>query len=290
MSLRIRVFTSGLYLMTSGVVNGEDGVLLIDPGILPREIGMIRWYVDQGEKPAKFLVYTHHHWDHILGGQAFPSARRLAHRRFREALERNSPFDEIRRFDDEYYIERDPPFEFLPPHELVEDGWNGDLGDVTFTLIHLPGHAPDMLGVHIPAERTLFAADMLSDVELPMIEGDAYDYLASLRKLDALVASGQVETLVPGHGHVTRGAEAIHARIAEDGAYIERLQTVINARLNEGADEDAAVEACRLMPYRGKDDWPLMGKVHEDNVRAVYGAVLRQRIGNESTNVPGGGS
>ena len=298
MSLRIRVFTSGLYLMTSGVVNGTDGALLIDPGILPREIGTIRWYVDQGEKPAKLLVYTHHHWDHILGGQAFPSARRLAGSRFPEALESNSPLDEIRRFDDEHYIERDPPFEFLPPHELVEDGWSGDLGDVTFTLIHLPGHAPDMLGMLVPAEKTLFTADMLSDVELPMIDGDGSDYLASLRKIDALVASGQVETLVPGHGHVTRGADTIHARIAEDSAYVDRLQAVINSRLNEGADEDAAVEACRLMPYRGNDGWPPMGKVHQDNVRALYGAVLRQRMGNEprgagrkqSTNVPDGGS
>jgi len=289
-SLRIRVFTSGLYLMTSGVVNGEDGVLLIDPGILPREIGAIRWYVHQSEKPARFLVYTHHHWDHVLGGQAFPSAHRLAHQCFPEAMRANRPLDEIRRFDGEYYVEREPPFEFQPPHELVEDGWSGDLGDVAFTLIHLPGHAPDVIGVHIPLEKTLFAADMLSDVELPMIGGDGSDYLASLRKIDALVASSQVETLVPGHGHVTRGAEAIRARIAEDVAYIDRLRTVISARSNEGADEGAAVHACQSMPYRGKDSWPPMGKVHEGNVRAVYGAVRRQRMGSESTNVPGGGS
>ncbi len=264
-------------MMTSAVVSGSDGLLVIDPGILPREIETMRWYVEQGDRPARFLVYTHHHWDHILGGQVFPSAHRLAHQCFPEAMRASRPLDEIRRFDDEYYVEREPPFEFQPPHELAEDGWSGDLGDLTFKLIHLPGHAPDMIGVHIPLEKTLFAADMLSDVELPMIEGDGGDYLASLRKIDALVASGQVETLVPGHGHVTRGADGIRARIAEDVAYIDRLRLIIGEKLDEV--QETVVAACRLMDYRGKDGWPPMGKVHEDNAREVYKG-MRQRIAN----------
>ena len=273
MSLRIRVFTSGLYLMTSGVVNGKDGALVIDPGILPREVGTIKWYVDQAERPATYVLYTHHHWDHILGGQAFPSARRLAHRCFLEAMADGRAVEQVRRFDDEYYVARETPFEFQPPHELVDDGWSGSLGDIAFSLIHLPGHAADMLGVHIPAEKTLFAADMLSDVELPMLDGDGGDYLHSLRKVDALVASGEVETLVPGHGHVTHGADAIRARIAADVAYIDQLRFVIRGRLEEG--EDAAVEACRAMAYRGKDGRPSMGKVHEENVRAIFRAMRR---------------
>jgi glyoxylase-like metal-dependent hydrolase (beta-lactamase superfamily II) len=266
------VFTSGLYLTTSGVVNGQDGSLVIDPGILPREIGAIQWYVEQAERPAKYLAYTHHHWDHILGGQAFPSARRLAHRLFPDALQAGHAFDEIDRFDDEYYIDRDPPFEFRAPHELVDDGWSGDLGDVAFSVIHLPGHTRDMLGVHVPAEKTLFAADMLSDVELPMIEGDGCAYLESLRKIDALVAAGEVETLVPGHGRVTRGAEAIRARIAEDIAYIDRLRLVIAGKLDAG--DEAAIAASRSMSYRGQGGRPSMEQAHEANAREIYRSLM----------------
>jgi glyoxylase-like metal-dependent hydrolase (beta-lactamase superfamily II) len=266
-------------MMTSGVVDGADGALVIDPGILPREIGAIRWYVEQSGKRAKYLLYTHHHWDHLLGGQAFPNARRLAHRYFPEALSNDTAADKIRRFDGEYYIERDPPFEFQLPHELVDDEWTGSLGDVEFRAIHLPGHARDMLGVHVPAEKTLFAADMLADVELPMIEGDGSDYLASLRRLDALVDSGEVETLVPGHGHVARGADSIRARIAGDIAYIDRLRSVIAGNLQTGADEAAVVEACRSLDYRGKGSWPPMEKVHDDNTRAIYRAAQNVSIG-----------
>ncbi len=274
MSTRIRVFTSGLYLTTSGVVNGKDGALVIDPGILPREIETLRWYVEQSGRPARYLLYTHHHWDHLLGGQTFPQARRLAHARLPEALEAGHSIDEVSRFDDAYYIEREPRFEFQPAHDLVEDGWRGDLGDVEFRLVHLPGHAVDMLGVHVLAEKTLFAADMLSDVELPMISGDGGDYLASLRKVDALVMSGQVETLVPGHGHVTHGADAIRARIAEDIAYIDRLRIIVNGKQKDG--EDIVMETCRSMTYRGKDGWPPMVKTHEANVREIFKVMIGQ--------------
>ena len=269
MSSRIRVFTSGLYLTTSVVVNGSDGALVVDPGILPREIGAVAWYVEHSEKPARYVVYTHHHWDHILGGQAFPTA----HRCFPEAMTAHDPLAKIRRFDDEYYVQREPAFEFQPPHELVDDGWTGSLGDVDFRLIHLPGHAADMLGVHVPAERTLIAADMLSDVELPMIEGDGRDYLQSLHKIDALVAAGQVETLVPGHGHITHGADAIRARIAEDIAYVDQLRMVIGGKLTDG--EEASVAACVSMQYRGKDGWPPMNAVHEENIHTVFRAMTR---------------
>ena len=275
MTSRIRVFTSGLYMMTSGVVNGADGALVIDPGILPREIGAIRWYVEISEKPAKYLLYTHHHWDHILGGQAFPSARRLAHRCLPEAMQADRADDKIRSFDDEYYIDRDSRFEFQPPHELTEDGWTGSLGDVEFRLVHLPGHAIDMMGVYVPAERTLFVSDMLADIELPIIEGDGGSYVQSLRRIDALVASGEVETVVPGHGRVAHGAYAIRARIAEDIAYIDRLQIIVDGKRSAG--EESAVDACRSMSYRGKEGWPSMTKIHEANVRAIFGAMTRER-------------
>jgi glyoxylase-like metal-dependent hydrolase (beta-lactamase superfamily II) len=306
MASRIRVFTSALYMTTSGVVGGGDGVLVIDPAILPREIEAIRWYVEQSDKPAKFVLYTHHHWDHVLGGQAFPSARRLAHRRFPAALEAAHSVDEARRFFDRNYIAHDPPFEFQPPHDLVDDGWTGDVGDLEFRLIHLPGHATDALGVYIPSEKTLFAADMASDVELPMIEGDGSEYLASLVKIEALVGSGQVETLVPGHGHVMRSAKVIRAILAHDVRYIEQLREILGA-LNAGADDAAAIEACRSMDYRGKagspptatpvplsqaeasiqfqaqaiGGWPPMVKVHEVNVKTVY-AAMKQRIASRN--------
>ena len=52
----------------------DDGVIATDPlnpkaaGILMREIKKIP------DKPVKYLVYSHNHWDHVLGGKIFQQA------------------------------------------------------------------------------------------------------------------------------------------------------------------------------------------------------------------------
>ena len=40
-------------------------------------------------QPIRYLIYSHHHFDHIAGGQAFKEAgaRIIAHRRVKERLE-----------------------------------------------------------------------------------------------------------------------------------------------------------------------------------------------------------
>lgn len=269
MTTRVQVFTSALYLTTSGVVVGDDAVLVIDPLLLPREIETIRQAVEESGRATVHLLYTHHHWDHIIGGQAFPTAHRLAHRRLPDAVTANKQVEAARRFDENNYVERPAPFEFQAPHELVDDGWTGDLGNMPFTLIHLPGHATDMLGVHLPSEKTLFAADFLSDVEPPMIDGDGSDYLVSLDKVAKLINSHPIEILVPGHGHVAQGSEVIQTRLDADVAYIEEVRTIAAA----SDDADAAVEAGKSMSYRGKESWPSMVRVHEANMREVHGAI-----------------
>jgi hypothetical protein len=58
------------------------------------------------------------------------------------------------------------------------------------------------------------------------------------------------------------------------------LRDVLGA-LPDGADEAAAIEACRSMDYRGKAGWPSMVKVHEVNVKTVF-AAMKQRIASRN--------
>ena len=63
----------------TGVVIGDDGVLVVDTGYLPsiarEDIGVIQSLTD---KPVRYVVYTHAEFDHTNGAiayrQAFPSA------------------------------------------------------------------------------------------------------------------------------------------------------------------------------------------------------------------------
>src|SRR5262245_28118480 len=70
----------------------KAGVIATDPVAYGRPTGG-QAYVDEIKKvtnqPIKYLIYSHHHYDHIAGGKAFKDAgaRVIAHKRAKERLD-----------------------------------------------------------------------------------------------------------------------------------------------------------------------------------------------------------
>src|SRR5437660_4725934 len=88
--------TDNVYIFRNGnhqamFVVTKDGVIATDPIAYGRPTGG-QAYVDEikkvTDKPIKYLVYSHHHYDHIAGGKAFKDAgaRIVAHKRVKERL------------------------------------------------------------------------------------------------------------------------------------------------------------------------------------------------------------
>ena len=71
--------TDNVYIFRNGnhqamFVVTKDGVITTDPVAYGRPTGA-QQYLDEikkvTDKPVKYLVYSHHHFDHIAGGKAF---------------------------------------------------------------------------------------------------------------------------------------------------------------------------------------------------------------------------
>src|ERR1700704_6127319 len=88
--------TDNVYIFRNGnhqsmFVVTKDGVIATDPIAYGRPTGG-QTYVDEikkvTDKPIKYLVYSHHHYDHIAGGKAFKDAgaRIIAHKKVKERL------------------------------------------------------------------------------------------------------------------------------------------------------------------------------------------------------------
>src|SRR4051794_10143903 len=74
--------TEGVYIFRNGghqsmFVVTKDGVIATDPIAYGRPTGG-QQYVDEikkvTDKPIKYLIYSHHHFDHAAGGKAFKDA------------------------------------------------------------------------------------------------------------------------------------------------------------------------------------------------------------------------
>src|SRR6188474_1061735 len=74
--------TDNVYIFRNGnhqsmFIVTKDGVIATDPVAYGRPTGG-QQYIDEikkvTDKPIKFLIYSHHHFDHIAGGKAFKDA------------------------------------------------------------------------------------------------------------------------------------------------------------------------------------------------------------------------
>jgi len=217
----VLVRTSSFELTTSTVVVGAAaGCLLIDPGVTVAELAQLAAELRElGLRPAAAWS-THPHWDHVLWSSGLGDAPRYA---TSAAVAAAGSWREemISRVQEE-----------APGHDLELFGrltrlpagtghirWDGPATQVIAHNGHAPGHA----AVFLPDAGVLMAGDMLSDIEIPLLDIDASDPLGDYRAgLRLLAAVPGVRLLVPGHGHVA-GAAEYRTRLDADTRYLDLL-------------------------------------------------------------------
>src|SRR5258708_17270242 len=101
------------------------------------------------DKPIKYVIYSHHHYDHIAGGKPFKDlgATFIAHRRVKERLlelkKQNALLADI-----------------VMPDQVVDGKKTITLGDTTLELIYVGRHHSDTsLGMRLPTQKLVFVVD-----------------------------------------------------------------------------------------------------------------------------------
>ncbi len=211
------------------VVRGEDGLILVDPGIEGAELDELADDVDRLGIPVVAGFSTHPHWDHLLWHPRFGDVPRYA---TAAGAQRATEARELAQANAAASAS-DIPLELvalLTP--LPTD--NGPIpGEIIEHQAHAVGHAAILLR----DRGVLLAGDMLSDILIPLLDQARSDqvsaYEAALDRLDE--AAGHVDVVVPGHGAVAKGPE-VAARLTADRAYIDALrrgEDPVDARLEQ---------------------------------------------------------
>jgi glyoxylase-like metal-dependent hydrolase (beta-lactamase superfamily II) len=207
----------------SGSGQGNEG-FLIDSPVYPDELEALPGVLEQAGFPVSGLLVTHADWDHLLGRLAFPEASlgcgETSARRLR--AEPGAAQRDLRRFDDEHYVQRPRPLALAAVQELPVPGRVSLGADNELQLHEATGHTGDGMAVWIPWAGILVCGDYLSPVEIPMISenGSADAYLRTLAGLRQMV--DRAERVVPGHGAPLTSAPA-RRLLDEDEAYVKAL-------------------------------------------------------------------
>ncbi|MEV8377147.1 MBL fold metallo-hydrolase [Kribbella sp. NPDC056861] len=199
------------------VVRGDDGLILVDPGIDGSDLEQLADDVEQLGTPVVAGFATHPHWDHLLWHARFGDVPRYATAGCAQLASEARERAQAMAAESATGI----PLELIALLTPIPADGGGVPGQLVEHQAHAVGHAALLL-----ADRgVLIAGDMLSDVLIPLLDPRRPDQLTAYETaLDQLAeAVRQVNVLVPGHGAVAEGPE-VAARIAADRAYLEALR------------------------------------------------------------------
>ncbi len=228
------------------VVHGEDGLILIDPGIDGSELNQLADDVDGLGIPVVAGFSTHPHWDHLLWHPRFGDVPRYATAAGAHLAGQTREEQQAGAAESASGI----PLELIAlVTPLPADG-----GPVPGEIIEHRAHAIGHAAVLLADRGVLLAGDMLSDILIPLFDPRQDDqlsaYQTALDRLDE--AARHVDVVVPGHGAVAHGPE-VAARLAAEHAYIDALRQgvqPVDARLD--AEWLSGIHQSNLEQARGR--------------------------------------
>ncbi|MGD9212749.1 MAG: MBL fold metallo-hydrolase [Desulfobacteraceae bacterium] len=190
------------------LIQSEKKNILIDPGHVPyfdhvRE-GLSR--LGLSLENIDLIICTHAHPDHIEAVRLFTNGTTpfAMHGAEWELVQKMAPFlkNPLNSNLDQY-----TPNFFLTEGELI-------VGNIVLEVYHTPGHSPGGVTLWWPAEKALFTGDLIfaggvGRTDLP--GGNGEELKKSIHRMAALNA----QWLLPGHGEVLSGTDAVKSNFAQ---------------------------------------------------------------------------
>lgn len=191
--MEIKCFSKGIFDANSYVVwKGNEGVI-IDAGVSDVEIMK---FVDEKKITIKYIILTHGHFDHVYYASKLKEktgAKVLIHKEDNEMLK--VPDQNGTRFFGDAVA-------FEEADETIDDKDTITVGDLTFEVIHTPGHS--LGSICLKVENKLFSGDTLFRISCGRTDlpGGSQEDLDNSFK-EKLFNLDDNTLVYPGHGNST---------------------------------------------------------------------------------------
>jgi glyoxylase-like metal-dependent hydrolase (beta-lactamase superfamily II) len=217
----------------------NEGVIATDPVGYGRPTGGAQYLAEIRKvtnQPIRYLVYSHHHFDHIAGGRAFKEAgaRVVAHRRATERLK----------------VLNDP--NTVLPDESVDRNRTITLGGTSLELTHIgPNHSDSTLVMRLPKERIIFLVDLIPVGAAPgrgLIDFYPLEAEQSIKQITSM----DWERMIPGHP-APGGRLGTKKDAQEQLQYLLDVSAAVKAEAQQGRCWEPVEKELKLPKYAS---WP----------------------------------
>jgi glyoxylase-like metal-dependent hydrolase (beta-lactamase superfamily II) len=225
--------SQAMFIVTS------DGVIATDPVSYGRPTGGEQYLAEIRKvtnQPIRYVVYSHHHFDHIAGGRAFKEAgaRFVAHETAKARLA----------------VLNDP--NTILPDETVGRRRTIRLGGTELELTHVGlNHSDSTLVMRLPKERIVFVVDLLAVGQIPgrgMIDFYPLQAEDSIKQIVAM----DWERLIPGHPGVN-GRLGTKQDAQDQLTFLQDASAAVKAEAQQGRCWEPVESTLKLPKYAS---WP----------------------------------
>jgi cyclase len=242
------------WINNAGFVVGDGEVVAIDASSTQRRTrALLDAIAERSPEPVHTLVNTHHHGDHTNGNCLFTDAAIVGHRNCREAVRSQT----IGGLDAIFGPVEWGELSVRAPNVVLDDRLDVFAGDrlVELHYIGTPAHTTGDVVAWLPAERVLFAGDLVFNGGTPFVlMGSVAGALEALERVRAFGAA----VIVPGHGPV---CDATTVDVV--GRYLELVLDVARRAHAAGVGPLEAARETDLGEFTGlHDSERLVGNLH----------------------------
>ncbi|MCH7548036.1 MAG: MBL fold metallo-hydrolase [Candidatus Krumholzibacteriota bacterium] len=221
----------------------DDGVIVVEPVNEAHAQATLIAIREVTDKPIRFLLHSHNHWDHSCGGQVFRDAGAtiVAHVEAYEWMKANPHPDMV----------------------LPDESWGGNrkdivLGGRTIELHYLGmNHGLGMTVFVLPQEKIAYVADLVTPKRLLFTivpDFNIGETQRTLREIEQM----DIETVLFSHGKPI----GTKAEITEIRQYTEDLRSAIHAEFKKGTNPFTIPNVITLPKY---EDWAMYDEWLEMN-------------------------
>ena len=249
----IEELADNVYLYTynahrSLFVANDDGVLVTDPQSPEAAQRYVQEIQSMTAAPIRFLVYSHHHGDHVSGGAAFGNdVVIVAHDNLPENVAAESAI--------------------AAPTITFTDEASIYLADLEVRLLYPgPSETDSSIIVFVPERRVAFMVDAVSVRTVPwrnLAGANPHDWTNALRMLNEL----DFDILAPGHGPT-----GDKSHVAEYIQYMTDLTAAVQQRIDQGQSLEQIQATLELPQYA---DWVRYDQHFRLNIEGVFRELAR---------------
>jgi glyoxylase-like metal-dependent hydrolase (beta-lactamase superfamily II) len=246
---RGRALHASLFLVTG------EGIILTDPIRTSAALWLREELKRRFNKPVKYVIYSHAHFDHIGGGQVFQKdgAAVIAHENAVEPI----------------------VGEKLPtaaPDRTFKERMTVELGGETVRLTRIaPSHSNSMIIIEFPKQRAVMAVDFCPVNGLPYNDFPDFYYDGWMESLEYL---NTLDFDILESGHLELGTKA---NVALNIEYMRSLHDQVLRLLREGQPWDQLSRNVKIDPKFSK--WAYYDERRVLNILGMYRWVSQHRRG-----------